>query len=57
MSKPKREVDDEDAQDALCYGGKSCTVPPHDAMRPVTEDTTALEAEDADDEDDENSGY
>lgn len=57
MSKPKREVSDEAAAEALRNGSQFGPMPTHDAMQPVAEDTTALEAEDTDDEDDENSGY
>ena len=49
--KSDQEIDDEAAQDALRYGGKSRKVPTHSAMR-NTEDDPDADATDASQEDD-----
>ena len=57
MSKPKREVSDEAAADALRNGSQFGPMPTHDAMQTADEDTDAedfdegdLEAEDREDD-------
>jgi len=43
----KREVNDQVAQAALCYGGKSCKMPTHSSMASTEEnpDASATDAE------------